>query len=95
MKKNHGMRIKYSKKFKKQFERVDKKIKLAFEERLRLFAVNPQHPMLRNHQLTGQLQAYHSINITGDWRAIYSLSSVEGGVICLFEMIGTHSQLYR
>lgn len=28
-------------------------------------------PLLNNHSLTGKWRGYRSINITGDWRAIF------------------------
>ncbi|GAI64559.1 unnamed protein product, partial [marine sediment metagenome] len=35
---------------------------------------------------------YRSINITGDWRALYSKPDKD---IIIFEALGIHSQLYR
>jgi len=42
--------------------------------------------------LVGELRGYRSINITGDWRAIFM--EIDGGKIIYFVAIGTHSQLY-
>ena len=95
MTKNQSMRVKFSKKFKKQFDKAGKKVGLAFENRLQLFLADPSNPILRNHQLSGRLSSYFSINVGGDWRAIYSLQREHDGVVAVFEMIGTHSQLYR
>lgn len=85
------MEIKFNASFRKQYNKVDSKIKKAFSKRLELFQQNPHHPLLRNHLLTGNYKNYRSINITGDWRAIYieQKSSFE------FVSIGTHSQLYK
>jgi addiction module RelE/StbE family toxin len=85
------MQIKYSRKFKKQYQKAPKKIKQAFKNRRNLFYQNPYNPILNNHQLTGKFKGYRSINITGDWRAIYSGDKA----IIIFEMLGTHSQLYK
>lgn len=90
------MKIKYSRKFVKQFEKTGAKIHKAFEERISLFLKDPLTPQLKNHSLKGVLTGYKSINITGDWRALYSETKTEGNVtIIIFEMIGTHSQLYK
>ena len=59
---------------------------------MEIFLNNPHHPLLRNHELTGNLQGKRSINITGDWRAVYC--EKEPGVV-VFEFIGTHSMLYK
>lgn len=47
-------------------------------------------PRLRSHALRGDYKDYRSINVTGDWRAIYRMV----GETALFIALGTHSQLY-
>ncbi len=89
------MEIKFNKKFVKQYDKVDAKIKSLFENRLNLFLENPLHPLLNNHALQGHLYGYRSINITGDWRALYTEYTVETTQLIIFEIIGTHSQLYK
>ena len=90
------MKVKFSRKFSKLYDRTESKIKLAFQERLKLFLQNPLDPLLNNHLLKGKLKDYRSINITGDWRALYSESTAKAGTIIItFEALGTHSQLYR
>lgn len=89
------MKIKFAKKFVKQYEKADQKVKDAAKKKLELFRNNPSHPQLKNHPLTGRLADYRSINITGDWRALYSeYKDNEGNIVIVFEVIGTHSQLY-
>ncbi len=84
------MTVKFSKKFRKQYQKADKKIQVRFNQKLALFLTNPFHSQLNNHQLTGTYLDYRSINVTGDWRAIYS----ENAGVVVFELLGTHSQLY-
>ena len=84
------MKIKYSRKFEKQYKKASKKVKQAFEKRLKLFLKNPFEPILHNHQLSGELKKYRSINITGDWRVFYSENE-----FIIFKGFGTHSQLYK
>jgi addiction module RelE/StbE family toxin len=85
------MEIKFSAKFQKQYNKAGEKIKKAFNKRLLLFQQDQLNPILRNHVLTGNYKDYRSINITGDWRALFSQ---EDGIIT-FEMFGTHSLLYQ
>ncbi len=59
-------------------------------ERISCFGDNPLHPTLRNHALRGKYKAYRSIDITGDIRALY----VQNGNDVVFDVVGTHSQLY-
>lgn len=84
-------KLTFSSRFRKQHQKANANIKSAFLKRLKIFEQNPHDPILRNHVLSGNYKGFRSINITGDWRAIYS----EKGSIIIFEMLGTHSQLYR
>lgn len=89
-------RINFSGKFDKQLKKSPLEIKLAFRRRLQLFINNPFNLQLNNHSLTGRLKGYRSINITGDWRAIYSgYRDDNNRKVIIFEMLGTHSQLYK
>ncbi|MBI3485998.1 type II toxin-antitoxin system mRNA interferase toxin, RelE/StbE family [Candidatus Daviesbacteria bacterium] len=87
------MKIRFGKKFRKQFQKAPVQIRNTFETRLKLFVQNPFNPILNNHSLTGKRSRYKSINVTGDWRAIYSEQKNEA--IVIFELLGTNSQLYR
>lgn len=89
-------RIDYSNKFDKQLKKTPLEIKIAFRNRLLIFLEDPAHPQLKNHKLTGKLSDNRSINITGDWRAVYSESTdKKGEKIIIFEILGTHSELYK
>ena len=89
-------RIEYAKQFQKQLKKAPIEIKTAFLKRRVLFSENPSDSSLNNHALTGKLLGKRSINITGDWRAIYSESlTEEGETVVMFYLLGTHSQLYK
>lgn len=88
------MLISFGRKFNKQYQKADLKIQSAFNARLKLFQQNPLNPLLDNHPLIGNYLGKRSINITGDWRAIYSETEDEEGVSIHFHLLGTHSQLY-
>lgn len=53
--------------------------------------MDPFHPQLSNHGLHGEYAGVRSINIGGDWRALYRC--MEPGV-AIFFAVDTHSQLY-
>lgn len=89
------MRVRFSKKFAKQYDKTNSKIKKSFDNRLKLFLQNQFHPLLNNHALSGKFLGYRSINVTGDWRAIYSTDDKRETKVVTFEMLGTHSQLYK
>lgn len=60
-----------------------------------MFSNDPANPQLHDHQLSGKLKNYRSININGDWRGIYLLLKENDEIVVTFMAIGTHSQLYR
>ena len=78
--------------FEKKFIKLTPKLKEQFKERRNIFLEDPSHPLLNNHQLTGDRIGQWSINITGDWRAVYVFS---GNDIIIFIDIDTHANLYK
>ena len=90
------MKVKLSKKFSKQYDKADQKVQSLFDKKLATFLQNPFHPLLNNHALTGRFSGCGSINITGDWRAIFQEDlDREGNQVIIFLLLGTHSQLYK
>jgi addiction module RelE/StbE family toxin len=64
-------------------------VRRNFEDNLVIFISNRFHPLLNNHPLNGKYTGYRSINITGDWRAIFK----DDGKAVVFITLGKHSQL--
>ena len=86
-----AMRVSLHKNFEKRFAKLDHKIKIAFLKRKDLLVADLFHPLLNNHKLGKEWSGCRSINITGDYRAIYILideNHIE------FLTIGTHHELY-
>ena len=86
------MRVLFHKDFKKQYAKLSKKLQEHTDERIMLFLIHPSAAQLKNHPLQGKYNGYSSINITGDYRALYKL--IESG-IAVFTYIDTHDKLYR
>jgi len=86
------MNVYFSPTFLKAYRKCPEKIQTQFNIRLVLFKANLHHPLLKNHPLKGNWQYCWSINVTGDWRAIYKENKRLGRYE--FLIIGTHSQLY-
>lgn len=91
---NASMYVTFNKKFQKSFEKAPSKIREAFEGRLSLFIQDQYDCPLHNHRLSGKWKDYSSINITGDWRAVYHWIDEEKVEWVEFVEIGTHSELY-
>lgn len=78
--------------FKKRYVKIPLSVRRKFDERFVLFEKDSFHPILRNHPLSGDRTGQWSINITGDWRAIYVFRDKDS---IIFVDIDTHSKLYR
>ena len=87
------MQIRFARHFVKELRAAPPHIQQAWGTRLALFINNKFYSLLNNHNLTGKLSEYRSINITGDWRAIFC--ELANGEIISFERLGTHSRLYK
>jgi addiction module RelE/StbE family toxin len=81
----------YKEKFNKNYAKLNGKIKTKFEERLTLFSKEPCSRLLNLHKLSGKYEGSWSINITGDYRAIFYK---ETETLITFINIGTHSELF-
>ena len=86
------MNVEFHRSFDKLYIKLPAKLKIRLSERLKIFMANPLDPTLRNHALSGEWVGYRSINITGDYRAIYEETGKNGA---RFVAVGTHGKLYR
>jgi addiction module RelE/StbE family toxin len=84
------MVIIFHKTFHKDYEKLPKKIQEKFSNKLKLFKEDKNHETLNNHSVDKVFPDCRSINITGDFRAIFK----EEGDTVHFINIGTHSELY-
>lgn len=85
------MKIVYKDRFDKQFKKLSQRVKNQFYERLKIFINNKFNYILNNHSVEKRFPGCRSINIKGDYRAIFK---DENNTIT-FSKIGTHSELYR
>ncbi len=74
------------------YEKLSKKGKNQFSERLDIFIKNEFDLILNNHKLHGEFSDCRSINITGDVRLVYQKISDD---IYYLLSIGSHSELYE
>jgi mRNA-degrading endonuclease YafQ of YafQ-DinJ toxin-antitoxin module len=77
--------------FKKQFKKLPSKIQQRFFDRVDIFIVDKFNPVLNHHSVDSVYPGWFSINITGDYRALYEPASDS---VVIFMKIGTHSELY-
>ena len=63
-----------------------------YEKTIRLLEVNPHHPSLRLHKLSGKLSDLHSVSINISYRITIELIITEKEVIPV--EIGSHDEVY-
>ena len=80
----------FHKQFQKQYHRLPVKLQNQFDRRLELFLSDKHHPKLRVHPLKGSYLGYHSLDVSGDYRAIFKLYANQ----VIFIAIGSHTGLY-
>lgn len=82
----------FHKRFKKKIAKYPF-LKNQIDEQIRLFLKDPFDQQLHNHALSGKWKGCRSINITGDYRAVYEMV-VEDDTAYFVDM-DTHSNLYQ
>jgi addiction module RelE/StbE family toxin len=85
------MKVSFHKNFEKQYIKLSQKLREQFKKRRDIFIGDPHSPILHNHPLQAEFAGYRSINITGDYRAIYKELGSDSVV---FVKIGTHHELF-
>ena len=63
-----------------------------YEKTIRLLEVNPHHPSLRLHKLSGKLSDLHSVSINISYRITIELIITEKEIIPI--EIGSHDEVY-
>lgn len=80
-----------SRSFGRMFQKLHIDVREKFIERAQLFVVDSRNPLLNDHALTAQWAGHRSINVTGDYRAVYRELIPN---VFEFVAIGTHHQLF-
>jgi len=82
------MNIYYSPAFRKMYKRLPQRLKLAAEEKEKIFRQNPFDTRLDTHKLGGKLRGYWAFSIDYHYRIAFSF--VLGGDV-RFHAVGTHN----
>lgn len=76
----------------KKFIKKHPEIKSQYKKILQLLEINPQHPSLRLHKLSGKLSDLHSISINISYRISLEFT-IENNRIVLIN-VGSHNKVY-
>jgi len=77
----------------KKFAKKHPELKQQYLKTLQLLELNPFHPALRLHKLTGRLQELHSVSINLSYRITIELLIEDDEIIPI--NVGIHQDVYR
>lgn len=89
------MMVRYDPALLQRLKKIDVRIRKSFKKCIAIFTKDPFNQQLNNHPLKREYRGYRSINVTNDWRALYSEKMEGENIIAYFSAIGTHDELYR
>lgn len=81
------MKIFYTKKFEREYKKLNIEIKLKVESRENIFRKNPHTSTLKTHKLSGELGDFWSFSVDYTYRIIFEFID-DGNVF--FHSIGSH-----
>lgn len=87
--------MRYDPGFIEKLKSVNVKIRKSFKQKIVVFGKSSDEPLLNNHPLREKWEGYRSIDITDDWRAIYTEKTEKGEMVAFFVALGTHRDLYN
>lgn len=86
------MKLKYSKRFAKEYKKLTKTQKDLVNDTIEMFVMNPDNPLLNNHALGREHVGAYAISADDDLRIIYRQRNNYTYVIML--RVGTHQGVY-
>ena len=90
-----SFKLVYTKSFLKRatkFARRHPELLPQYEKALKLLELNPFHPSLRLHRLSGALQGLHSVSINISYRITLEFLIEDGKIVPV--NIGSHDEVY-
>jgi mRNA-degrading endonuclease YafQ of YafQ-DinJ toxin-antitoxin module len=90
-----SFRLVYTKSYLKRaakFARRHPELLPQYEKTLKLLELNPFHPSLRLHRLSGSLQDLHSVSINISYRITLEFLIEDGKIVPV--NIGSHDEVY-
>jgi addiction module RelE/StbE family toxin len=76
----------------KKFLHKHPEIHSQYRKTLELLELNPRHPSLRLHELTGRLRGLSSVSINMSYRIVLEIEIKDKEIILI--NIGSHDQVY-
>jgi addiction module RelE/StbE family toxin len=71
------MNVNLSPRFKRAYKKLPADLKDDFDNKIKLFLQDPQHPSLRTHKLKGRLQSCLAFRLKDGYRVLFEFSSSE------------------
>ncbi len=87
------MKIRYHKRFEKQFKKLIDSDKKKVINTIEKFVKNPDSKILKNHALRGKLKGMRSVSVSSDLRIIFE--EFDGYTLVIFLDLGNHARIYK
>ena len=87
------MKIKYHKRFEKQFKKLLSRDKKKVINVIEIFVENVEHLSLHKHKLKGSLAGKRAISAGSDLRIIFE--EFDGYTLVIFLDLGKHNRVYK
>lgn len=87
------MKIKYHKRFEKQFKKLLPQDKKKVINIVEIFIYDVNHTSLRNHKLKGALAGKRAISVKSDLRIIFE--EFDNYTLVIFLDLGKHNRVYK
>ncbi|MFA7252739.1 MAG: type II toxin-antitoxin system mRNA interferase toxin, RelE/StbE family [Candidatus Paceibacterota bacterium] len=81
------MKIFYTKKFNREYKKINKDLKLTAESKELIFRKDPFSRTLKTHKLSGELEGFWSFSVDYKNRVVFEFISAE---VVFFHTIGDH-----
>lgn len=88
------MKVRFSPDFLRQYKKSDVRIRNRVDEKIAIFLKDPNDLQLDNHILKKEWEGFSSIDITGNYRAIYREGRIGNEIVAYFVALGMHKELY-
>lgn len=77
----------------KRFLKKHPELIKRYKNVLRLLELEPDHPSLKLHSLSGKFAGKHAVSVTFSYRIMLSFAKLEDEIVLL--SVGSHDEVYR
>ena len=85
--------ISYTRKFIRQYHRLDTSLQTELKEKITLFSRDPNHSILKTHPLKGRMKGLHAFSVNYKMRIIFEYANREKTATIMLS-VGNHDMYH-